>query len=198
MIYGTHNSGTGGQLLWWLRPLAWLINTTSKCQNKTLQGQLQDGVRLFNLQVTRYRGKWVFSHGLAIYQEELIPTLCLMRCYATREKPIYFNLFLDDNLLLWQPDDDFRELLEDIKDFIKDSNVKLLYAWIEGEKEVLYNSGIKLSYEEHYWTMSWAKKNAKSLLDYLPLPKRHAKKYNETYKSECKGEFLMLDFYNYD
>lgn len=31
MILGTHNSATGGKLLWWLKPLAWLINPTSKC-----------------------------------------------------------------------------------------------------------------------------------------------------------------------
>lgn len=198
MIIGTHNSATGGRLQWWLRPLAWVINPTSKCQNKSIQEQLLDGVRLFNLQITKYRGKWVFSHGLAIYNEELIPTLCLMRCYATREKPIYFNLYLDDNLLLGQDDEAFKTLLEEIKVFIKGSNIKLLYTWVEGDKEVLYDSGIKLNYEEHYWTLGWAKKNAKSWKDYLPLPKRHAEMYNKKYKSECKGEFLMLDFYNYD
>ena len=66
MILGTHNSATGGQLLWWLRPLAWVINPTSKCQDRTIQEQLIDGVKVFNLQVAYVGGKWRFTHGLAI------------------------------------------------------------------------------------------------------------------------------------
>ena len=198
MIIGTHNSGTGGQLLWWLRPLAWVINPTSKCQDRTISEQLEDGVRLFNLQVTKYKGEWVFSHGLAIYEEELIPTLSLMSAYATREKPIYFNLYLDDNLLLGQPAREFAELVELLINELDKSNVKMQYAWIEGENKVLYSSVLKLSCEEHYWSLGWAEQNAKSWLDWVPLPRRHARKYNAKYKSECKQEFLMLDFYNYD
>ena len=49
MIYGTHNSATGGKLVWWLRPFAWVINPTSKCQDNSIDEQLQDGVKLFNL-----------------------------------------------------------------------------------------------------------------------------------------------------
>ena len=202
MTLGTHNSGTGGRLLWWLRPLAWLINPTSKCQNKTISEQLEDGVRLFNLQVTKYKGEWVFSHGLAIYNEELFSTLSLMLRYASEEMPIYFTLYLDDNLLLGQPCEEFRRLVSELKNELKGElkgePIKLLYAWIEGSAEYPYKSNIKLSCEEHHWSMGWAKCNAKSWLDYLPLPKRHAKKYNAKYKSECKQEFLMLDFYNYD
>ena len=74
----------------------------------------------------------------------------------------------------------------------------MLYAWIEGSAEYPYKSDIKLSYEEHYWTLSWAKKNAKSILDRLPLPKRHARRYNTQYKQNCKSEILMLDFYDID
>jgi ABC-type amino acid transport substrate-binding protein len=76
MRYGTHNSATGGQLVWWLRPLAWLVILTSKCQTKSIAEQLEDGVRLFNLQVTKYNGEWVFSHGTAIYKEET-PTVSI-------------------------------------------------------------------------------------------------------------------------
>ena len=195
MIYGTHNSATGGRLVWWLRPLARIINTTSRCQTKSIAQQLEDGVRLFNLQVTKYNGEWVFSHGTAIYKEELISTLSLMLRYATHEKPIYFQLVLDDNFLTGQPCEEFRELVELIVEDLKGESLKMLYAWIEGSKEYPYKSDIRLSCEEHYWTLSWAKKYAKSLLDWLPLPKRHAKRYNREYKANCKSEYLMLDFY---
>lgn len=198
MIYGTHNSATGGQLVWWLRPLAWLVNATSKCQTKSIAEQLEDGVRLFNLQVTKYNGEWVFSHGTAIYKEELLPTLSLMLRYATHEKPIYFQLVLDNNWFTGQPEEEFRELVELIVEDLKGDNLKMLYAWIEGSGEYPYVSGIKLSYEENYWTFDEARKKAESLIDLLPLPKRHAKKHNREYKADCKSDFLMLDYYELD
>ena len=198
MTYGTHNSATGGQLVWWLRPLAWLVNATSKCQTKSIAEQLEDGVRLFNLQVTKYNGEWVFSHGTAIYKEELIPTLSLMLRYATHEKPIYFQLVLDNNWFTGQPEEEFRDLVELIVEDLKGKHIKMLYAWIEGSGEYPYVSGIQLSYEENYWTFDEARKKAESLIDLLPLPMRHAKKHNREYKADCKSDFLMLDYYELD
>lgn len=95
MILGTHNSATGGKLLWWLRPLAWIINPTSKCQNRTIADQLADGVKVFNLQVAYVGGTWRFTHGLAIYKEDVIETLAMMKACSTKEEPIYFQLYLD-------------------------------------------------------------------------------------------------------
>lgn len=195
MILGTHNSGTGGQLQWWLRPFAWLINPTSKCQSRSIAQQLDDGVRVFNLQVTKYNGKWVFSHGLAIYKKKLIPALESMEAYASADDPIYFQLVLDDNYITGQPADEFRRLVDALLPIYKEGNVKMLYAWVENSQEYPYRSGIKLDMEEHYWTLGWAKANAKSLLDWLPLPKRHASKHNAEYKENRTKEYLMLDYY---
>lgn len=197
MIYGTHNSGTGGKLVWWQRPIGWFIHLTSRCQDRTIEEQLKDGVRLFNLQVTKYKGQWVFSHGLAIYKEKLNDALALFEKYATKENPIYFQLYLDDNLFLGQDDEEFCELSEILSlIYHKDYPVKLLYTWIEGSKHYPYNSGISLSCEEHYWTLGWAKTYASSYIDYLPLPLYHAEEYNEIYKEICKADYLMLDFYD--
>lgn len=44
------------------------------------------------------------------------------------------------------------------------------------------------------WLMGLSCSTCKLLIK-LPLPKRHAKKYNAKCKSECKKEYLMLDFY---
>lgn len=195
MIYGTHNSATGGQLLWWLRPLAWVINPTSKCQDRTIQEQLIDGVKLFNLQVAYVGGKWRFSHGLAIYKEDVLETIAMMKASTTQEEPIYFQLYLDKSWWCKQDEPAFAKLVADIKKQFCCPYFVMLYAWVEGTNKYPHKSESKLKWEEHYWTLACGKMYGKTWLDKIPLPKRHAKKYNKKYKSECKSGCLMLDFY---
>ena len=199
MILGTHNSATGGQLLWWLRPLAWVINPTSKCQDRTITDQLADGVKLFNLQVAYVNGKWRFTHGLAIYKEDVIETLAMMKAYATKEEPIYFQLYLDKCFWCKQDEIAFIELVSIIRaELLEDGIFMMFDPWVEGTSEYLKMGNVfeKISLEEHYWTTAWSKD--KSWINKIPLPKRHAKKFNAKYKSECKKEYLMLDYYNYE
>lgn len=195
MYLGTHNSATGGKLVWWLRPFAWLLHPTSRCQDRTIEQQLKDGVRLFNLQVTMYRGEWHFSHGLCIYEEEIYSTLSKMLCYATAEKPIYFQLYLDKNWLTGQDKERFKELVSECVEALKGEHLVLLCAWIEGTDKYPHKTGYNLNIEEHYWTKTWAFRKVRPWLDRLPLPRYHAKKYNAAYKSGCKSDYLMLDFY---
>ena len=195
MILGTHNSATGGRLLWWLRPLAWVINPTSKCQDRTIAQQLADGVKVFNLQVAHIGGKWRFSHGLAIYKEDVFETLAMMKACATKEEPIYFQLYLDKCFFVQQEIDEFNFLVEQLKREYCDENFVMMSAWVEGTNYYpTATSLISVCIEEHYWTMGWAK-TTKKWYNYIPLPKIHAKKFNAKYKSECKSKYLMLDFY---
>lgn len=194
MKLGTHNSATGGKLLWWLRPLAWVINPTSKCQDRTIQEQLEDGVKVFNLQVAFVNGKWRFTHGLAIYKEDVFNTLRLIDSYATKDEPIYVQLYLDKCFWCKQDIEEFEFLIETIKRNSFSDYFFILSSWVEGTEYHPYSSGVKISMEEHYWTMGWAK-TTKKWYNYIPLPKRHAKKFNAKYKSECKKEYLMLDYY---
>jgi hypothetical protein len=198
MIYGTHNSATGGQLLWWLRPLAWVINPTSKCQDKTIQEQLIDGVKVFNLQVAYVGGKWRFSHGLAIYKEDVFETLATMKACATKEEPIYIQLYLDKCFWCKQDIEEFEFLIETIKHEYCNVNFVMLYAWVEGGEDYIDGTDCYLfpEWEEHYWTLNWGKMYGKSWKDKLPLPKRHARLHNAEYKKNCKTEYLMLDYYN--
>lgn len=196
MIYGTHNSATGGQLLWWLRPLAWVINPTSKCQDRTIQEQLIDGVKVFNLQVAYINGKWRFSHGLAVYKEDVFETLQRMWLYSRKEEPIYFQLYLDKCFWCKQDVEEFEFLVAEVGNELCDDTFVMLSAWVEGTD--WYKFSYKtIALEEHYWTMGWAK-TTKKWYNYIPLPKRHAKKFNKKYKKECKKKYLMLDFYNYE
>lgn len=201
MIYGTHNSATGGKLLWWLRPIGGIINLTSKCQDRTIQEQLQDGVKVFNLQVAYINGKWRFSHGLALYKEDVMLTIRQLRAWATKHEPIYFQLYLDKSFWCKQDEVAFIELVSIIRaELLKDGVFMMFDPWIEGTNEYLKMGNVfeNISLEEHYWTTSWSKMFGKTWIDKLPLPKRHAKKFNAKYKSECKSKYLMLDFYNYE
>lgn len=199
MRLGTHNSGTGGRLVWWLRPFAWLINLTSRCQSRSIAEQLNDGVRLFNLQITHYRGGWHFSHGLAIYREKLGDALETMRAAATDKEPIYFQLYLDKNFFLGQEKEEFRELVKTINEKLCSEKFVMLTAWIEGSDEYPHRhlDTPRPIIEEHYWTMTWAKSRGKSSLDYLPLPRRWARKHNDDWKQMLayRDGYLMLDFY---
>ena len=190
---GTHNSGTSSKLVWWQRPFGWLLHLTSRCQTLSIEEQLQCNVRLFNLQITMYKGEWVFSHGLCIYKDRVNDAIDSMLKYATKESPIYLQIYLDKNFILGQNNEEFRLYIEELRSRVRDSFIYVIYDWIEGTDE-RHSYGISINESEHYWTMGWAKANAKSWLDYLPLPKRHAKKYNQKYIDENEADYLMLDF----
>lgn len=196
MIFGTHNSATGGRLLWWLRPLAWVINPTSKCQDKSIADQLADGVKLFNLQVAYDGKRWRFSHGLALYKEDVLETIAKMKSCATKDEPIYFQLYLDKCFWCKQDEIAFIELVSIIRaELLEDGIFMMFDPWIEGTNEHLKMGNVfeKISLEEHYWTRSWSKD--KFWVDKLPLPKYHARKFNAKYKENNKAKYLMLDYY---
>ncbi len=196
MILGTHNSATSGKLVWWQRPFAWLLHLTSRCQDRTIKEQLEDGVRLFNLQVCRYKGEWRISHGLCIYEEKLFEVLIRMKQYSESFKErIIFQLYLDKNFFVAQNEEDFIKLVGYVKRNHCNPEFILQKAWIEGTEKYPHKTGYKLNIEEHYWSLGWASAFANSWLDRLPLPKRHAKKHNAAYKKACKSDYLMLDFY---
>lgn len=190
---GTHNSGTSSKLVWWQRPFGWLIHLTSRCQTMSIEEQLKNNVRFFNLQVTYYKGQWVFSHGMAIYTERLLDAMELFKQYSTPECPVYYQLYLDKNFLLGQNIKEFEKLIGKL--LVKYNSVKMRYAYVEGTEKYIYkNTKDDVNCSERFWTMNWAKTNAKSLIDYIPLPKRHAKKFNKQYIEDNKSNYLMLDF----
>jgi hypothetical protein len=193
MKLGTHNSGTCYDLVWWQRPFAWPLHLLSRCQSRSIWEQLEDGVKLFNFQITNYNGTWVFSHGLCIYDADVILDIIKLKTFATKESPIYFNLYLDKNFFLGQDIDGFREFVKLVQDVCKDSHLHMLYAWVEGTDIFLYESNININSKERYWTSVWGESTG-NWIDKIPLPKRHAKKYNSVYrKTDC--DYLMLDFY---
>lgn len=199
MILATHNSATGGELLTWLKPFAWVINPTSNCQDKTIAQQLADGVKVFNLQVAKVGKKWRFSHGLALYKENVWETLKLMKLCASVKEPIYFQLYLDKCFWCKQDVEEFEFLIANIKNELCNTYFIMLSAWVEGSEYYPHTSNSTISLSEHYWSKGWVRSaKPKCLLDRLPLPRYHARKYNAKYRAENKDKYLMLDYYERD
>jgi hypothetical protein len=198
LLYGTHNSGTGSNLVWWQCLFGGLLHLTSRCQSRSISEQLSDGIVLFNFQLCYYDKDWYFSHGLCIYDFKLFDALHLITEELSRDinKKIYIQVVLDKNFLVGQDIIKFKELVTLLLDEYNSDRLVILWCLIEGENNFLYyNNKNVLNYSEHYWTSVWGKEHGISLLDRLPLPKRHAKKYNSEYKESCKTDVLMLDFY---
>lgn len=190
---GTHNSGTSSKLIWWQKMFGPILHLTSRCQTLSIEEQLKNNVRFFNIQVTYYKGRWVFSHGLCIYTLTLDEALQLMEKYATSECPVYYQLRLDNNFFLKPKIKEFQKLVNKL--LTKRTNVKMRTAFIENANIYVYNNTKDdINIAEHYWSAGWANANAKSWLDKLPLPRRHAKKFNKKYIEENKADYLMLDF----
>ena len=125
---GTHNSGTSSKLVWWQRPFGYLLNLTCRCQNLSIEDQLKNFVRFFNIQVTYYKNEWVFSHGMSIYTGKMYDAISKMVQYATPECPVYFQLFLDKNFLLGQNKEEFRKMVANLNNELKDTNIEYIIS----------------------------------------------------------------------
>lgn len=194
MIYGTHNSATYVNVVWWQYPFKWLSNLTSKCQSLTIKEQLNKNVKVFNFQVVYYKKNWYISHGLFIYNITLLDILKILKRESNENNKLYFQLYLDKNFILGQDIERFKVLLALIECKYTDDNLKLTRVWIEGQDKYLYGGGTPFIMLEQYWTKTWAKNNGTSWIDNLPLPKRWAKKYNNFVRDTFKVDCLMLDF----
>lgn len=194
--YGTHNSGTSSKLVWWQRLFAPFMHLTSRCQSRTISEQISDGVILFNFQICYYQGNWHFSHGLCIYEDKFLDSIHMLKNHLKEniDKKIYFQLSLDKNFLVGQDVERFKKLISLLTDAFCDDRLIMMWGIVEGGETIYSNGGHGLKYEEHYWTLGWAKTSGK-WYNFFPLPKYYAKKNNKRYIEECKRDVLMLDFY---
>lgn len=197
LLFGTHNSGTSSKLVWWQRLFAPIMHLTSRCQSRSISEQISDGIVLFNFQVCYYRNDWHFSHGMCIYVDKLMDAIHMIQDELNKDvsKKIYIQLSLDKNFLIGQNIDEYKKLVDLL--ITEYDNDRLIFLSCIVEKGEIIHISLKngLNYTEHYWTLTWGKLNGESWLDKLPLPKRHAKKFNKGYIESCKKDVLMLDFY---
>lgn len=196
MTLGTHNSCTYAKAIWWLRPLQWLMNPFSKCQSRTIDEQLEDGVRFFNLQITFYKNDWYFSHGSLIYNLKFWDVLDKLLRKARRNRPIYIQVYYDDNFFIKKNLERWEHLKKMIEAECEGYYVKVQRFWNENG-ETYPEALIDINYVEKYWGWYWIKKSKiHKWYEKLPIPYLHARKYNKIYKQDTEHNFVMLDFYH--
>lgn len=67
-MYGSHNSLTGYKpMKWW----GYLLRPFARCQRTTIEGQIEGGVRAFDLRVRFGKGGLVACHGLVGYKADV-------------------------------------------------------------------------------------------------------------------------------
>lgn len=114
--------------------------------------------------------------------------------FATAKNPIYVQVYLDKCFWCKQNHREFLKLISLLNRLHNHNEYFSTQSlWIESTSTKLAPQ-TRISGEEHYWTLGWAK--GRKFLDRLPLPRRHARKYNKIYTKNCSSDYLMLDFYN--
>lgn len=188
MKIGTHNSATSCNLITIQRPFKWIIDLFCKCQNRTIEEQLNDGVKLFNLQVIYYKNEWVISHGIAIYDVKLFDIITQIREYSNKNNvDLYITIGEDDSFLIKKNPEIFKDTIMLILDFLANSRVHIIHAITNHFS--LYPYHLKAIIIENYWMRS----KESGIRKWIPIPRLWAKYYN---KLELFGDYVIEDFYN--
>lgn len=170
MIKGSHNSATGHRLLGWQKYFSWIINLVCRCQKKTLEQQIKEGVRVFDIQVNKKNGKWLGSHGIAWYDIE--PLEELQKLAAAYGITVFVLLGLDNHFMHNCNKSDFVNLIKEVNGG-KYPNIRCMQAYTEKPYFIMHTSQFMSQCISYYWTTTWAKAARKhwyQLWYYLPIP----------------------------
>lgn len=190
MILGTHNSATSSKLVWWQYPLSWIIDLFCKCQSKSIQQQLEDGIRIFNLQVTYYQGEWVISHGLAIYDCTLIDVVSTIRKYSDEHDiPIYLTIGEDNCFFTKKEPELLRDLVLSLLDRLFLSKVDILH--FKCDTCSVYHHYLPTIHENY-----WYRPTSSGITKWIPIPRLWA--YFRPKLNVKDNEYCMVDFYEID
>ena len=176
MRLATHNSLSYICPQWYLRPFAWV----GRCQNLTLQEQLNYGVRYFDIRIKFLKnGRAVSGHGLLTYNVDIATVLYLLDL----KKDCTVRLTLENT-----KNDGINRFRDFCKEAVKEfTDVHFVGGCVKGTWENIVDLGWSLIKEE-YWTFSWKHP--------IPYPYMYAKANNHGYVSVGSNNFLMLDFIN--
>lgn len=89
----SHDSLTSYSLKnWWLYPILWAART----QTKTIEQQLESGVRYFDLRFAEYGGKLYAAHGVCIFNITIDEVFAKLNKWCNEhEEEIYFRVLYE-------------------------------------------------------------------------------------------------------
>lgn len=149
-LKGSHNSATGHEIRGWLKFISPIVNLFSRCQDKTLQEQYEEGVRIFDIQVRYVDGKWLASHGPVRYDIE--PLDELRRIAQVDSTEVYVLLGLDRGC---EPHE-IERFYKLWADFDKLYPFKLVKVYIDNAKTLYESDSFFKDVHERYWSMAYA------------------------------------------
>lgn len=193
-MLGSHNSLTSYPCLWYLRP----FNVFSKCQSKTIEEQLDAGVRFFDIRIKmKPDGSYCFAHGLAKYKcNSLMHILDVLEGYANlKDTEVYFRVMLEYNR---KPKhyDVIKEALKNLITTVMSDRVSPYFcgAYAKWDYEEIMSGNIYLPITHKYSScIGW--KRFIHCIPYL-YAKKHNKEFKEKYKDILSDgkQVLLLDF----
>ena len=211
-MLATHDSLTGHKLkTWWLYPFLF----TAKCQNKTIEEQLEIGVRYFDLRFREYKGKLYAAHGVIIFNITLEQVIHILKTFTDRTKEtVYFRILFENALVKDSINyDQFKELVLsklDTSNYLKLHCIGNKKTWdltyyldipFYGKNDYyICNKDISKKIDEIYNSIDrtdlsvyecYTYKGIKRLFG-LPYPKLAANKINKHIKQS--SNFTMIDF----
>lgn len=205
MKYGLHNAMTafpvrGNKLF------GWLFNLFSKCQDITCYED--KNIVVYDLQIAPHSiwsiPCWIGSHGLVWYDISIRGVLAkIMNLSKEYRTKIYVRVTYDWHYGHKRDEEGFKDIVDSIKQLLKDTDVVLYEAWIENPKgnRCIYQGDDKPDMYEGYWTFRWAREQVK--IDWhkfyllLPLPRLWNNLYKDYWYTLFKRsgkEIFMTDF----
>lgn len=197
-MLGSHNSLSSYPCAWYIKP----FNIFSKCQSKTLEEQLENGVRFFDIRIKmKPNGKYAIAHGLALYKTKDISSIMkILSDYGDKnEKIIFVRILLEYNKA---PKDvnkiiiKLKELYYNMVPHLWVSMCGVYSKWdnkqiVAPESDnIIYNPTITHKYSS---CIGW--KRFIYCIPYL-YAKKHNKEFKKSYKDILDSEtnVLLLDF----
>lgn len=190
----THNSSTAERPRWW-DILSWLMIPFARTQTKTIQEQLDNGVRMFDLRIKKSFGEYHSGHGLYTTKRTFEDILSQIHDAADPlSDPIYVSIAYEGKL---SSIDEFELFKADIL------SLKYKYPKIKyGEIVVKYTDDdfkvdwVKVMPPEDGYPCSQSQfkaLNGKNWQTFIPIPWLWKKIYNNHVEFN-EDYFIFVDF----
>ena len=198
MILGTHNSLTYAEPT---TRLGRLLNTTSQCQELSIQEQYDYGVRYFDIRINRKSTN--AKHGLVAYQVSVPQVLCLLNKLSTKEDPIYVSLSYENSL--FERKSKYEKWFKEAYSALVSSYRNIVFTGGYAKhpwRKVIDVPAVEMNekyweFGNYRWEATTKDKIKKFFINLFHFsPKYWAEKNNMTYKKEYENSNLMLDFVN--